>query len=56
MKRATAYVTATPKDKPDIELRVIITGLMINDTTRGNLGQPGATEGNQGQLRATKGN
>ena len=30
--------------------------LMINDTTRGNLGQPGATEGNQGQLRATKGN
>ena len=29
---------------------------MINDTTKGNLGQPGATEGNQGQLRATKGN
>ena len=23
MKRATAYVTATPKDKPDIEQRVI---------------------------------
>ena len=29
---------------------------MINDTTKGNLGQPGATEGNQEQLRATKGN